>query len=106
VDTHLLLSFVAGRATLQVGDHLDSRGEAQLRRRLDDAVSAGCTRLDVDCRRVHSIGRPALAVLADAKRSMERRGGTLVVTGRSDAFTRAVVREGFREFLEPVRVPR
>jgi anti-anti-sigma regulatory factor len=106
VYSHLLLSFVASRGTLRVGDHLDPSGEVQLRRCIEDALGAGCTRLDVDCRRVRRIERPALAALADAKQSLESRGGTLVVTGRSAAFTRAAVCEGFREFVQPVRVPR
>jgi hypothetical protein len=82
-----------------VADDLDARGEAQLQRRIDDALTAGCTRLDVDCGLVRRIDRPSLVALSAAKDHLEARGGSLRVTRQSAAFVAAAEAAGFPELV-------
>ncbi|HYF74194.1 MAG TPA: STAS domain-containing protein [Nocardioides sp.] len=100
MHSHLLISFSSGSGTLHVADELDQPGEVELQRRIDDALTAGCTRLEVDCSRVRRIGRPSLAALAAAKAHLEARGGSFVVTGRSPAFVRAARADGYPDLVD------
>lgn len=79
-----------------MADNLDQAGEEQLRRRLDDALTAGCVRLEVDCSAVRRVERPSLTALSAVKERLEARGGSLVVTAPSAAFVWAATQAGFR----------
>jgi anti-anti-sigma regulatory factor len=105
VHSYLLITFAPGRrGTLRVAEDLDQAGEGDLSLRLDDAISAGCTRLDVDCSRVTRIGPEALTVLADGRARLAQGGGALVVTACSEAFTLAARRHGFEDLAEGASV--
>jgi hypothetical protein len=99
VYSHLLVTFATARGVLRVADRLDQVGEVELRRRLDDAVAAGCTALEVDCSRVRQIQRPALVALSEAKSHLESRGGALVIAKPSTVFTVAAQRGGFTDLV-------
>jgi anti-anti-sigma regulatory factor len=97
--SQLLITFSSASGILHVADDLDQAGEDQLMRRIDDALTAGCLRLEVDCSRVRQIGRPALLALSAAKEHLRARGGRLSVTAPSPAFVRAAQRGGLPELL-------
>jgi hypothetical protein len=97
VYSHLLVTFASSRGVLRVADELDQVGEAQLRRRIEDALDAGCRVLEVDCGRVRHIERPSLIALSEAKAHLESRGGALVVTKQSIAFKTAALASGFAD---------
>ena len=99
--THLLITFASERGALHAAEDLASAGLAQLERCIDDAFTAGCRRLLVDCSKVTSIRRPALLALSGAKKRLEARGGSLVITGWSPAFLHAAQRGGFPDLLGP-----
>jgi anti-anti-sigma regulatory factor len=97
--SQLLITFSSARGILHVADDLDQAGEDQLMRRIDDALTAGCTRLEVDCSRVRHIGRPSLVALSAAKEHLTARGGWLSITAPSPAFVRTAQRSGFPELV-------
>jgi anti-anti-sigma regulatory factor len=80
---------------------IDTEGRARLRRRLEEAVAAGCVRLVLECSRVQHIDEGAVADLSHARAELGRYGGTLVVQEPSWAFTRVVQRSGYPELLDP-----
>lgn len=97
--SQLLISYPVRQGTLRVADVLDGEAEADLQRRIDDAIAAGCTRLDVDCRRVVQVGWGSLAVLSAAKAYLESAGGALRVTKASAAFRGAAQAAGLHELV-------
>ncbi|WP_028645535.1 STAS domain-containing protein [Nocardioides sp. URHA0020] len=96
----LLIIFAARRATLRLADGLDGYGEQQLQRRIDDALTAGCDRLAVDCARVERIQRESLIALSATKEHLQARGGSLVVRSPSRAFVHAAELAGCADLLE------
>jgi anti-anti-sigma factor len=99
VYSQLLINFSSAHGVLHVGDELDAAGEEELSGRIDDALTAGCTHLEVDCSRVRRIDRASLVALAAAKSALESRGGSLVVTAHSPAFVQAARLDGFAELV-------
>ncbi|WP_244931321.1 STAS domain-containing protein [Nocardioides sp. W7] len=97
--SQLLISYTLRQGTLRVADVLDGEAEEDLQRRIDDAIAAGCLRLDVDCRRVVQAGWGSLAVLSAAKAYLESVGGALRVTRASAAFTRTARAAGLHELV-------
>jgi anti-anti-sigma regulatory factor len=103
VYCQLLIVFSARHGTLRLPDGLDGAGEQQLQRRIDDALTAGCVRISVDCARVERIQRESLFALAATKAHLEASGGSLVVRSPSPGFVRAAELAGFSGLLAPSR---
>ena len=99
VYSHLLITFASARGVLRVADHLDRVGGAELQRRIDDALTAGCTVLEVDCGRVRHIEHASLVALSAAKAHLESRRGALVITRQSVVFKAAALARGFDSLL-------
>jgi anti-anti-sigma factor len=101
---YLLLNFCTRRALLRVTGVLDIPAQCEFRRRLRDAVKAGCLQLDVDCDDVRYIPAASLHDLALARAELARHGGSLVVVKASEAFT-AMARAAGRVDLLPEPPP-
>jgi hypothetical protein len=106
VYSQLLITFASRHGLLRVAGVLDDTGRRQLRRRLEEAIGAGCLRLDVDCAQVRHVAPETLRDLTTARSELERRGGELVVRTPSLIFSRAVRLAGREDLLaSPARRP-
>jgi anti-anti-sigma regulatory factor len=81
MDSHLSVAYHRHHAVLHLTGVIDNAATDEITRRVDDAVSLGCTRLEVDVAAVTSIGDGPLRALGFAKMRMAQSGRSLVVRG-------------------------
>lgn len=103
MHSRLFITFNPPRARLQLSGKLDAGARGKLQRRLEDAVRAGCVRVEVDCTAVTFIDVGCVLELELVRDRLADLGHALVVRRSSAAFDGAVILAGCPDLYDPRR---